>query len=81
MKHDTIAIKLGCEDPTEELLEELMQTINDYLSVYAKLAEPRIEGKYLYIKYFYCDDNWRMDGVYVSGMIAGYLMANRIEVI
>ena len=82
MNYDTIPIKLGWDDPSDELLSKMIDDINgQHLSVYAKLSEPRIDGKYLYLKYEYCDVNWRSCQYYISGMIHGYLMANGIEII
>lgn len=77
-----IQTKIGWEDPSTELIYNLMETINQFLPKQNQLFQPEINGKYILFSLTNTIIGSPPPPIdYVSGLVAGFLLANGVEVI
>jgi hypothetical protein len=77
---DHIHVKFGSKDPSKRLLQKAMNDLNEYFSVYMKISNPVIRGKW--IRYDFEKSEGQLDAENVAThMLMGYLMAKGVEII
>lgn len=67
------------DDPSSELLNKLVEDVNNHLPLQERLSNPVINGKYVNFDYVRIEHYDSTE--YVSGMVAGYLLANGFEIL
>lgn len=82
MKTEVLDIKIGWSEIKVDFLDKLVVDINDFLPLTFRLSSPRLHGSYLYVDCSY-PEIWgiNMDLLFIKGIIRGYLIANKVEVI
>ena len=82
MTINTVPIKIGWEDPSDTLLNRLRKTLNEILGTLWKVTYIRTQGKYIYLSVECLLDKFdHADKAFITGLAAGFLAANDIEIL
>jgi hypothetical protein len=65
-------------DPSPEFLKKLCMDVNKFFSCYQKVSNPTVDGNYVNFDWEFSDMN--NEELYMTGMIAGYMMANGFQI-
>ena len=84
--YDTlISIKIDSNNITDLLLRNVLEKANDHLPRQTRLTNPREEnGRYIYIdlRDYNCGEEFNKRNIaYITGLLAGILIASGIDVI
>jgi len=66
-------------NPSLELLNKLVRDINHYLPGDNNISKPEIDNKY--INFDFAQTSYYDSSSYITGMIAGYLMAKGFQIL